>query len=47
MEQPIGGGVDQEPELVGRSAAAGGAIRGEVQLIYLDQVFDLTNLKPL
>ena len=41
VEQPIGGGVDQEPELVGGSAAAGGAVGGEMQLVRLDQIFSL------
>ena len=41
MEQPVGGGVDQEPELVGRRTAAGGAIRGEVQFVGLDQILGL------
>ena len=41
VQKPIGGGVDQQAELIGRRAGAGGAIGGEVQLVRLDQVFCL------
>jgi hypothetical protein len=41
QQQPVGGGVDQEAELVGCRLAAGGAVGGEVQLVRLDQVFGL------
>jgi hypothetical protein len=38
VQEPVGGGVDQQPELVGRGAGAGGPVGGEVQLVRLDQV---------
>jgi hypothetical protein len=42
MQQPVGGGVDQEPELVGGRPGARRAVGGEVQLVRLDQVLGLT-----
>jgi hypothetical protein len=41
--QPVGGGVDQQPELAGRRLGAGGAVGGEVQLVRLDRVFGLSS----
>ena len=42
QQQPVGGGVDQQAELVGGRLGAGGAVGGEVQLVRLDQVFGLS-----
>ena len=42
QHQPVGSGVDQQTELVGRRLGAGGAVGGEVQLVRLDQVFGLS-----
>ena len=39
--QPIGGGVQDEPHLVGERAAAAGAVGGELGLVQLDQVLGL------
>ena len=44
VQQPVGGGVDQQAELVGRGAGAGGPVGGEVQLVRLDQVLGLAAL---
>ena len=41
VQEPVGGGVDQQAELVGGGLGAGGAVGGEVQLVRLDQVFGL------
>jgi hypothetical protein len=41
QHQPIGGGMDQKAELVGRGFVTGGAVRGEMQLVRLDQVLGL------
>jgi len=37
QHQPVGGGVDQEAELVGGGLGARGAVGGKVQLVRLDQ----------
>lgn len=42
VHQPVGGGVDHQAELVGGSLGAGGAVRGQVELMGLDQVFGLS-----
>ena len=39
--EPVGGGVEDEPELVGERALAGGAVGGELDLVQLDEVFRL------
>ena len=39
--QPIGRGVQDQPELVGERALTGGAVRGELALVQLDQVLGL------
>ena len=39
--QPIGRGVEDEAELVGDRALAGGPVRGELALVQLDEVFGL------
>ena len=39
--QPVGGGVEDQPELVGKRALAGGAVGGELDLVLLDQVLGL------
>ena len=41
VQEPVGGGVDEQPELVGGGLAARRSIRGEVQLVGLDQVLGL------
>jgi len=35
--QPVGGGVEDQPELVGGRALAGGAVGGELDLVLLDE----------
>ena len=40
-QQPVGGGVQDEPHLVGQRRAAAGAIGGELGLVLLDQVLGL------
>ena len=40
--QPVGGGVQDEAELVGERALAGGAAGGELGLVLLDEVLDLS-----
>ena len=42
QHQPIGGGVQQEPNLIGDSGTAGRAIRRELRLVQLDQVLRLS-----
>ena len=39
--QPVGGGVQDEAELVGDRALAGGPVGGELALVQLDEVFGL------
>ena len=39
--QPIGAGVQDQPELIGERALAGGSVRGELSLVQLDQVLGL------
>ena len=41
QQQPIGGGVEQQPELVSGGLGARRTIGGEVELVRLDQVFGL------
>ena len=41
-DQPVGGGVQYEPHLVGARAAAAGAVGSELGLVQLDQVLRLT-----
>ena len=36
--EPVGCGMKDQPELVGERALAGGAVRGELALVHLDQV---------
>ncbi len=40
--QPVGGGVQDQAELVGERALAGGAVGGELGLVELDEVFRLS-----
>ena len=47
QHQPVGGGVDQEAELIGRGLGARGTAGGEVQLVRLDQVFKPPPLERL
>src|ERR1700751_6387997 len=42
QHQPVGGGMDQEAELVGGGLGARGAAGSEMQLVRLDQVFGLS-----
>ena len=39
--QPVGAGVQDQPELIGERALAGGSVRGELTLVHLDQVLGL------
>ena len=39
--QPVRGGVQDQAHLVGERASAAGAVRGELSLVQLDQVFGL------
>ena len=39
--QPVGRGVEDQPELVGGRALAGGAVGGELDLVLLDKVLGL------
>ena len=39
--QPVGRGVQDEAELVGERALAGGPVGGELALVQLDEVFGL------
>ena len=41
--QPVVAGVQDQPELIGEWALAGGSIRGELALVQLDQVFGLAS----
>ena len=41
--QPVGAGVQDQPELIGEGAATGGAVRGELPLVQLDQVLGLAS----
>ena len=41
VHQPVGGGVDQQAELVGGGLGAGGAVGGQMELVSLDQVLRL------
>ena len=41
--QPVGCGVEHQPELVGERALARGSVRGELALVHLDQVFGLAS----
>ena len=41
QHQPIGGGVQNEPHLIGERRAAGGSIRRQLALVQLDQIFHL------
>ena len=43
MQEPVGGGVQHQPELVGGGFGAGGPVRGEVQLVGLDQILGLAS----
>ena len=40
--QPVSGGVQQQPHLIGQRRAATGAVGGELGLVQLDQVLRLT-----
>ena len=40
-DQPVGGGVQDEPHLVGSGSPAAGAVGGELGLVQLDQVLGL------
>lgn len=40
--QPVGGGVQNQPHLVGSGVPAGGAVGGELALVQLDQVHGLS-----
>ena len=52
-DQPISGGVQDEPHLIGERRAAAGAVGGELGLVQLDQVLGLaaraveTGIEPL
>jgi len=41
--QPIGAGVQNQPDLIGDRALARGAVRGELRLVHLDQVLGLAS----
>ena len=41
VQQPISGGMENEPELIGAWAAARGPVRGELGLVQLDEVLGL------
>src|SRR5260221_3208354 len=41
VQQPVGGGMENEPELIGAGAAARGPVRGELGLVQLDEVLGL------
>src|SRR5215212_4112418 len=43
MQEPVGGGVQYQPELVGGGLATRGPVRGQVPLVGLDQVFGLAS----
>ena len=47
QHQPVGGGMDQETELVGGGLGARGTAGGEMQLVRLDQVFKPPPLERL
>lgn len=47
VQQPVGGGVDEQPKLVGSRLAARCAVGGEVQLVRLDQVLHLPTMMRL
>src|SRR5258707_8878965 len=40
-DEPVGGGVQHEAHLVGQRGSAAGAVRGDLALVHLDQVFSL------
>ena len=40
--QPVGGGVEHQPELGGERALAGGSAGGELDLVLLDQIFRMS-----
>jgi len=40
--QPVGGGVQDKPHLIGQRAAAAGAVGSELSLMQFDQVLCLT-----
>src|ERR1035437_9515743 len=42
QQQPVGGGVQHEPHLVGERRAATGAVGGKLSLVQLDKVLGLT-----
>jgi len=42
VQQPVGGGVDQQAELVGGGLAARGPVGGEVQFVRFDAILGLT-----
>ena len=44
--QSVGRGVQNEPELVGERALAGGPVGGELALVQLDQIFHIPNGRP-
>src|SRR5258708_8495258 len=41
--QPVSGGVQDKPHLVGERAAAAGAVGGELRLVQFDQVLGLAS----
>src|ERR1043165_9636798 len=43
QHQSVGGGMDQQPELVGHPFVAGFAVGGEVQFVRLNQVLGLSS----
>ena len=43
QHQPVGGGVQHEPHLIGKRRTATGAIRGKLALVQLDHVLGLTS----
>ena len=43
VQQPVGGGMDEEPELVYLGAAAGGAVGSKVELVSFDQILGLAS----
>ena len=40
-KQPVGGGVQNEAELIGKRRAAAGAVGGGLRFVLLDEIFHL------
>ena len=41
QKQPVGGGVQNEAELIGKRRAAAGAVRSRLRFVLLDQILGL------